>query len=369
MEVFDGRLYLGSGNSNNAGPATNAGPVEVWYYDDQNGAFAYDYVVNEEQIDEFVIAGGTLYIPGHDSRGDGKHGNIYFLRGERWVKRDNVPGALHVYDLHLYHGNLFAALGLADTSSRAVAVSSDNGRTWTLGELPTGIGGTGRIGVGRAWKFFEVNDTLYVSVLAFPKMQPVPSLNGNLAYRLKGYNSFVYRLTGIDANGVAHFEASDVDFFDGLYPPNFTGKPLPRIARPVQFDAHVVYLGVVTVIDHNWQPFGLFSVDFADNVQQYDLADGALPRDLFVQDNVLYLLVAAPVAQGGYEMRVRATCDLQNWVELFRFRAATFSRSFARYNDNFYFGQGTEAAPISDEAGNILEVPGTFAQYSCPASN
>ena len=45
MEVYDDRLYLGHGNSNNDGPAPNAGPVEIWSYNGQT--FTTEYTVND----------------------------------------------------------------------------------------------------------------------------------------------------------------------------------------------------------------------------------------------------------------------------------------------------------------------------------
>ncbi|MFC1610140.1 hypothetical protein ACFL6C_04230 [Myxococcota bacterium] len=43
LHAFDGRIYIGSGNSSNIGPDSNAGPVEVWAYDTALGGFVKEY--------------------------------------------------------------------------------------------------------------------------------------------------------------------------------------------------------------------------------------------------------------------------------------------------------------------------------------
>src|SRR5882672_6907004 len=48
MQSFQGRLYLGHGNSSNLQPSPNAGPIPVVYWDPAASAFVSPYTVNEE---------------------------------------------------------------------------------------------------------------------------------------------------------------------------------------------------------------------------------------------------------------------------------------------------------------------------------
>ena len=57
LKEFEGRIYVGSGNSNNPPPAANAGPVDLWALDAATGAFPEkpEYEVPDEQVDVFRI--------------------------------------------------------------------------------------------------------------------------------------------------------------------------------------------------------------------------------------------------------------------------------------------------------------------------
>src|ERR1043166_449312 len=62
LQAYEGHLYVASGNSNNDGPAPNAGPVDIWSYDPQSGQFASEQVIDEEQIALFRTTPTELLI-------------------------------------------------------------------------------------------------------------------------------------------------------------------------------------------------------------------------------------------------------------------------------------------------------------------
>lgn len=93
MHLWDGRIYLGHGNSSNLGPAVNAGPVDVISYDPATGGFATEFSVDDEQIDKFRVVGGKLHIPGHDPRDPWELGNFYVLEKAGWKKIRRSPRA------------------------------------------------------------------------------------------------------------------------------------------------------------------------------------------------------------------------------------------------------------------------------------
>lgn len=58
MQVYDGRIYLGCGNSSNEGPATNTGPVPVICFDPRRSEFVCEATLLEEQIDRYCVTDG-----------------------------------------------------------------------------------------------------------------------------------------------------------------------------------------------------------------------------------------------------------------------------------------------------------------------
>ena len=77
MQLFDGKIYIGAGNSSNEGPAQNAGRIPVISIDTKTDKFSFEYEVAEEQIDLFKVYNNTLFIPGHDGTQKWEFGNIY----------------------------------------------------------------------------------------------------------------------------------------------------------------------------------------------------------------------------------------------------------------------------------------------------
>lgn len=78
MIDYKGRIYVGSGNSSNLGPGTNAGPVPILSLDPETKVFTKEWDVPDEQIDLFrVLSDGLLYIPGHDPKEGWELGNFY----------------------------------------------------------------------------------------------------------------------------------------------------------------------------------------------------------------------------------------------------------------------------------------------------
>jgi hypothetical protein len=363
MQVFDNRLYLGHGNSNNEPPVPNAGPVEIWYYDAEQRQFGYDYVLPEEQIDHFIVIDDVMYVPGHDPRNT--EGRIYFLKqGGSWESSNPIRGSLHVYDFYSFQGTWFAALGVGQPTSQVIATSQDEGATWQLSTLPVPMLDMFQPSIYRAWEFFEVDGDLLVSVLPSWRYMARQDDSGNLIINTYDpLSSAVYRLIS-HINGQIEFEAVNTDFFAGLSTPEIDYSE-GRIVHPIRFVDWLVYIGARTLTDHNWTSFGLFSSDDSYQIQVYTFEPGEVPYDLLVEDNTAYVLLTSLVSDGRNRTRVMATCDLVTWREVLQFEAEGYSRSFALYLRNFYFGQATDITTHSDAAGNILEVENSYFQLGC----
>src|SRR5712691_756127 len=159
LRAFEGKIYVGSGNSNNPPPAANAGPVDLWALDARSGTFPAkaEKEIPDEQVDVFRILSDGLWIPGHDSkvtaRDDGRvkgeskfdyfkrllttmvnfpadwdAGNAHHKVGSEWKTWRSFTNGIHVYDLLDFDGALFAAI--ATVMGGQVARSSDRGKSW-----------------------------------------------------------------------------------------------------------------------------------------------------------------------------------------------------------------------------------------------
>jgi len=313
MQVFDGRVYFGMGNSNNTGPAPNAKGGQIWSYDPKGNRFKVEFEVDEEQVDRFRILNGSLVVPGHDPTDSWEYGNWYRLELGCWKKHRNIPGGIHCYDMISFGGKMFAALG-TKPHSQFVVMSEDEGKTWKE---------CGILGM-RAYTLFTVANNLYVSL---------------------------YR--GVAAYDGKRFQ-EDMDY---VWFPGYSGKKRIRlIVRPVHFKGTTIYIGAHRATDHQWTPFGLYAAKDPSHVKKIDLPGNHW--DLLVKNGVLYVLsaVKSDKDKANWIIRVTATRDLKAWQPLFDFKSTTFARSFEYLNGSFYFGLGCEAEDVRPETGNILSV-------------
>lgn len=159
MQLFEGKIYLGAGNSSNIGPAQNAGKVTIISFNPKTEKFEYEYEVAEEQIDIFKVYNNRLYVPGHDATQKWTYGNIYKKEKDKWEKYRTLPNALHVYDLVEKDEQLFTSIGLLGNS--AVLISDLTASKWK--EILHGR--------GRVYSFMLLDDKLF-AIKTFKKQVP-----------------------------------------------------------------------------------------------------------------------------------------------------------------------------------------------------
>lgn len=339
MHAFGGRMFIGSGNSNNDPPAKNAGPVDVYAYDPPSNRFVKETTLQDEQIDVFRVIGGQLVIPGHDPVDSVKNGDMPWFKGNFYRRRPGggwetlrtLPLAVHNYDMTVFGNRLFAAGSTA--TGGVVLVSHDNGKSWSRA---LSMGGPW----SRARSFFVAGGVLHVSALVFDAKNVGTMILGKVFSSVKSEaKGKVYALSG------GSFREIKTDFFPG------DGRSDLFVARPVSFRNHAVYIGADALIDHDWRPAGLYAANASSSVRRLALPGNALARDLKVEGDTLYVL-----AWRGGLVEVYATTDLSRWAEVLAFQSPTFARSFGILNGDFYFGLGSEPSPLHGAAGRILRV-------------
>jgi hypothetical protein len=419
LRAFDGRLYVGAGNSNNLGPAPNAGPVPILSHDLDSGEVTKEFQVDDEQIDVFYVFDGRLVTPGHDPKESWALGNFYRLEppmpsdgplshrerarvradalppSERWKKHRNIPGAIHTYGMTQHDGKFFAGLGIH--SGAAAAVSDDDGASWTVQQL----------GGRRIYSLAEVGGRLF----AFDVSRRRPANRKQPAGKKPKKRSPVHEY-GDDGRFHPREDINRGVLFPGLpkpadlpdmeklrkiiqqkkrLPPELVAQlqaawaPM-KVVHPVRLGDATVYLGTRIHVDHQFLPVGVwvarsFEADAVD-VERLTLPDGWRAWDVMVRDGVLYLLLEGPQADRSLPpeedrrvpIAVIATRDLTNWRPVLRFTAPTFARSFELVDGQFYFGLGCtlrnarkwEQNELHPATGTLLRVPSPPAVPGIP---
>lgn len=330
MQVFNGSIYMGHGNSSNYGPATNSGPVDVIKYDPAANKFIKEYTVNEEQIDIYKIVNGQLYIPGHDPRDSWDFGNFYTLNNGQWNKIRTVPDAVHMYDMTSYKDKLYAATGSNGFSE--VVSSKDNGQTWETVKAATRFNTYGY----RAYTLFEFKGKLYASSIF--------TNSGNEYYN---------NLLCVDGSKVSVVKVSGKKMF-----PDMEGKSkILKLVRPVVVNDKLLYIAGEVDNDHQNIPIAMYvSTDPSDAKKITFNESSAIPYDILVRDSTVYVLASVKVSTGKFRNTVYRSDDLNTWDELFNFSSDAFARSFEELNGDFYLGLGCDTVYMPESTGNILKV-------------
>ncbi|MBD0379734.1 hypothetical protein [Paenibacillus sedimenti] len=362
MQVFDGKIYLGHGNSSNEGPSPNAGPTPIYYYDPVGNKFASQNVissasseqasstkeyVDEEQIDIFKVLNGKLYIPGNDARDEGwEFGNYYKLEGNEWIKYRNVPNGIHVYDMAYYEGKLFVAIGTDSTPD--VLMSEDDGLTWTK------IGSIGGKNPPRAYTLFEFKKKLFAVSTIAAKNNKWPD------------EAKILSIKGEPAGAATKFETSQITVYGDTMLPGITKNvikyepsPYMKMVRTTQVNDKLLYIAGGIFNDHQWIPQCLIVANDINDVQRVNFPrPDALPMDILVRDNTVYVLAYTQTSPGQYTNTVykTSTTDLMTWTELFEFNQDAFARSFEELNGDFYFGLGSNIDYAPETTGTIIKV-------------
>jgi len=315
LQVFEGRLYLEHGNSRNSPPAPNAGPIEVWSYSPEEGAFTPEFRLSDHKIDHYCVIEGRLYIPGNDATESWDFGNYYRLEETGWKKVRNLVDAIHCLDLYGFSGKVFAALGARQGA--VVAISSDAGETWQYS----------RVGASRAYTLFELDGSLFVSTSA----------------------NTLYEYTGQTFRPAAPMHL--------LVPGSKYSHESHIVARPVILDGTPIYL-VLAANSLNWNAVGLYAAGTLTNVRKLEVP--GKPFDILVRNGTCYVLSSTgEVSTDGKDqvvVMVHETRNLSDWKETLRFRCETFARSFEILDGDFYFGLGCDVSPLPEATGQILRV-------------
>jgi hypothetical protein len=353
MTYFQGRLYIGQGNSDNDGsPDTNAGPVKISYLVPGTSGFQYEgasgvATLPEEQIDVIRAINTDLYIPGHDPELDWTIRTLYKRTSANtaWTQYKSTNAVetdswgVHSYDVFGFDNSLFIC-------GYAFGISTDGGQTWADAGPSS-----------RCSAFMVINGKLY---------SPTFESLGVYEYD-SGTKKFVDRadLSMAWAKLLPNIQITD------------PSKSSLKIVRPVSVGKSTIYLGGYSTSDHQT---GTTDVYLAKSLEKNAIdvvrttPSGERPWDLLVRGTTAYLLTSSKTGTGASEKFTasvwRSNADYSGWTKRFSVPdLGTFARSFEEVNQDFYLGLGTDdgnngytpadvsyTTGVKAESGRILRV-------------
>jgi hypothetical protein len=347
MQVFDGKVFIGHGNSSNFAPSSNAGPIPVVYLTPETDSFVSETTITEEQIDIFrTFNTGELYTPSHDPRGAGPAG--FWTRGNDgvWTQTGSISGTSHVYDLMQHSsGKLLAALGSSSNNNTA-AMSSNGGSTWSFVlQHPE-----------RTKWMFEFGGDIYAGIWI---TNTTSSSWGEAPYYSNPALNGIYKWN----NTTNQFASANIDA--RLLIPGLDANFVGRMVRSTNYGSGLLFIAGITTNDHQWEPTAAFYTANLTTGTKIALPAGVLPYDIVVRGGTAYLLASKRNGLGDYENIVYSSTNGTSYTEVFRFAATSFARSFEEVNGDFYFGMGTDTTELSADTGKVYKV--AAAAYA-PAS-
>ncbi|MGE4418338.1 MAG: hypothetical protein AB7D38_00745 [Sulfurimonas sp.] len=323
IKEFEGKLYIGAGNSSNIGPAQNAGPLPLISYNPSTKEFKQESIIHDEQIDTIKTFQNKLYIPGHDATQNWDYANIYIKEPNKNLKKyRNIKDGLHVYDIAFYDGKIFAALGTK--KGAAVAVSSNDAQNWDIQHLKH----------YRIYSFLKVGERLF-AIKFFPSPKDFQKMSTK---RKKEFFSVAeYKKNSFEPR----YDLGFKDFFPETKNIDNASK---KIIRAIKIDKKSIYIGAFSHNDHQSIPFGVYIAQSTGNElisKRVALPEGEAVWDTLYKDNKVYLL-----SYNKIKKRITIFLATDNNPDTFKeyisFHSNSFARSFEYINDIFYFSVGSE---------------------------
>ena len=361
MTLFENKIYIGVGSS-----SPNSGDTPVITLNPATNAYTREYVVKEEQIDRYEIINGTLYIPGHDYTVEAPRiSQVYKKTGEIWGVVGQVQSMAHLFSLVEFGGKLYASGGNW-SGNFSIFASADNGTTWQgVGDSrfyrPDGttIAGNG----ARHWLLMPLAGQLYSFRYSY----------------VDGTQQQFAKLNQTTGMFEPYFLPSSV------FAPGITGQvPRFRYRNPLYLsDGTALVQGVINGNDFQWSPLTLYHVTdmVAGGVRPIPVPEGVV-FDHVLRGNTIYLCAWNATNKHNIVYALNATNLTAAPVEVLRFAAPTFARSFEEVNGSFYFGLGCgettvpqtgEIWKVSTQQPNTppqvsLSAPTTGATFTAPAA-
>ena len=316
--IRDGILYRGAGDY-----SANSGATTIWAYNIATGVWSPSGKADDEAVHRFVDLNGTLTALGTDATGNWEFGNFYQLIDGKWQKFRTIAGGVHVYDMAVFDGKIFAGIG-TDVGGCPVSVSTDGGQTFQ--SVPLYVDGQPLVmeedQFARCYELLTLNGKLYAEV----------TLSGGTG----GSSHALYRYK----DGKLHYLRSASAFFATA------GASYNYIHG--EFDLNgVSYFGSCR---------GLFAVTDTD-IQKIPLPGGETVADCFLDGGTVYVLSYKYDSAAKMHNTViykTTTMTEGSFQEVKRFAYPVCPLAFAKDGNYLYLSMGYMAE--NEKNGTILRI-------------
>ena len=339
IEVYDGKIYIGSGDFDSNSGTNKTGGSPVLSYDPETSKWTKETTVPTEQISRFIKAWGNLYIPSQDPTTSGTTGHIYVKKDGEW-STTNVINGLHTFDIHFSSDGktVFAGLGCDYGTAPTVSVSVDGSRFRSVFFRKDGVtlkganldmGSSNRSGqFARVYNVFEYKGNVYATMrfsttnIAEEDRPLYAAYNGLYKYN-KEDNIFDYVGT-----------APDVILRNSMAP-----------SSDVIFNNRVVAAYGSMVASNSsdltsWQNITGFS---------------GSATGMTVIGDILYFMTYEKNGS-TYTNRLYRTKDLENFEVLYTFDNPCYIRSICYYEGIFYLGTESTRGDVNSTTGTVYSL-------------
>ena len=344
MQLYKDKIYIASGNTYNIGPAKNAGPVPIITLDIKNNKFAYEGLVDDEQIQNFYILNDSIYIAGADAIQSHEFGNFYFKNNNNiWIKKRTIPNAYHVFSLNYYKNKLFA--GISTAKGAEITWSANNGKNWA----------TQQLGIYQStYNIIVVKDKLYAIKQFLPKKRQ------KKFSQLQAKN---YHVVSEYKNG-AFIPRKDITT-KKLFPN--TKLNMKKYIR-INFDRKIKDKTLIIGGYNPKEPFGVYLLSSLKNNNilstKIDIDPRIKATDIIIRGDIFYILGYQKQGKRFLNSVIKVSLNSLTPKTIIQFKYPALVRSFEEINGDFYFGIGSDIKnarkwkqkEISPHTGRILKL-------------
>jgi hypothetical protein len=294
LHAFEGRLYVGAGDLWN-----NSGPTAIYSVGDDGVTtdVKLETIVDDEAVMRFREGNGALLVPGPDATESWDFGNFYSKHAGVWQKHRTIPGGLHVWDLAVVQGVLYAEVHTS--SGKELFQSLDQGKSWTS----------------------IAKDTMVGALVALDTSMLIVDAN-----RLYQLNNGVF--TRVPARIPRMTEPDPIRFGDGaLFTERMTFLPYPGSLYPLVYAS---------------------ASGASLQISRFGAETSSGVRDIVVENGTVYLLLGRRPSKAGYLTSIYRSSDLQQWTKLAELTFPAPPYSLARLGGRMYVGLGADGVPPSD---------------------
>ncbi len=339
MQVYDGKVYFGSGDYE-----ANKSPTYIGCYDPKtNEAYIFQSGIADEQIDRFCIIDGRLLAPGIDPS-ESWVMHYYELNDDQTAfECISMPsnGNLHNFDIAYFDGKMFLATGTNENKTVAGAlVSTDGGENFAAVEVINGdtvVNGQNVGGFSRVYDYFEVGGNLYA---LFFQHSNTDGKNYNGIYKYDAdKNQFVYH--------------SSEDIFKEARAYAYYGEDNINGYLHYGYAKDSVSIGNKLAICNGYL---LVTEDMKDYTR-IEPKKNLVFTDIIKSGDTVFALAMRQNGEDDFTNFVYKSTDLESFTEVAKFDSATYMRSMEYIDGMFVFGAGTRVhSTASKDSGTIYRM-------------